>query len=60
MKPLKHVEKEVINYGKIVSVRGSVIDASFKHSLPAVYALLHAGENQEIAIEVLAQLNEKT
>jgi len=54
---LKH-DDEVLNQGKIVSVRGSVIDAWFDHSLPAVYTLLHAGENQEIAIEVLAQLDD--
>ena len=54
---LKH-DDEVINQGKIVSVRGSVIDAWFDHLLPAVYTLLHAGENQEIAIEVLAQLDD--
>lgn len=54
---LKH-DEEVLNQGKIVSVRGSVIDAWFDHPLPAVYTLLHAGENQEIAIEVLAQLDD--
>eukprot|EP01034_Spumella_vulgaris_P043822 gene43822-54455_t len=46
---------EVINYGKIVSVRGSVIDARFENSLPTVYTLLQAGENLEIAIEGLAR-----
>ena len=55
----KH-QNEVMNYGKVVSVRGSVIDARFEHSLPAVYTLLHAGENQEIAIEVLSQLDDHT
>ncbi|MFD2865498.1 F0F1 ATP synthase subunit beta [Mucilaginibacter antarcticus] len=56
---LKHAD-EKLNCGKIVSVRGSVIDARFDHSLPAVYALLHAGEQREIAIEVLSQLDEHT
>ncbi|MEO5909887.1 MAG: F0F1 ATP synthase subunit beta [Pelobium sp.] len=56
---LNQVE-EKLNSGKIVSVRGSVVDACFEHSLPPVYALLHAGENQEIAIEVLSQLDDKT
>ncbi|MEO6684405.1 MAG: F0F1 ATP synthase subunit beta [Dyadobacter sp.] len=49
-----------MNYGKIVSVRGSVIDARFENSLPAVYTLLQAGENLEIAIEVLSQLDDHT
>jgi F-type H+-transporting ATPase subunit beta len=56
---LKHTDDK-LNCGKIVSVRGSVIDASFDHSLPAVYALLHAGEQREIVIEVLSQLDEHT
>ena len=30
-----------INYGKIVSVRGSVIDIRFDNNLPPVYALVH-------------------
>ncbi|TDG36474.1 F0F1 ATP synthase subunit beta [Pedobacter changchengzhani] len=59
MKPLKPVEQK-INYGKIMSVRGSVIDAYFEQSLPSVYTVLHAGENQEITIEVLSQLDDKT
>ncbi|MEO6151330.1 MAG: F0F1 ATP synthase subunit beta [Mucilaginibacter sp.] len=54
---LKHTQ-EALNHGKIVSVRGSVIDAWFNDPLPAVYTLLRAGEHQEIAIEVLAQLDE--
>ncbi|MGV8877767.1 MAG: F0F1 ATP synthase subunit beta [Sphingobacteriaceae bacterium] len=59
MTTLNNLE-ETINYGKVVSVRGSVIDACFEHALPAVFALLHAGEHREIAIEVLSQLDEKT
>lgn len=48
-----------LNYGRIVSVRGSVVDAYFEDSLPAVYALLHTGEHREIEIEVLSQLSDK-
>lgn len=44
-------------YGKIISVRGSVIDVRFENNLPPVYTLLHAGKNKEIFIEVLAQLD---
>ena len=57
---LKNEVKQLINFGKIVAVRGSVIDAYFEHALPSIYALLHAGENGEIAIEVLSQLDDKT
>nr|MBC7613944.1 F0F1 ATP synthase subunit beta [Pseudopedobacter sp.] len=60
MKPVSnHIEKK-LNTGKVISVRGSVIDACFEHSLPAIYGLLYAGEHQEIAIEVLSQLDDQT
>ncbi|MFZ2726742.1 MAG: F0F1 ATP synthase subunit beta [Methylococcaceae bacterium] len=45
------------NIGSVVSVRGSVVDVRFNKQLPAIYNLLHAGQNHEIAIEVLAQLD---
>jgi F-type H+/Na+-transporting ATPase subunit beta len=43
--------------GRIVSVRGSVVDIYFGHSLPAIYTLLQAGNEHNIAIEVLTQLD---
>jgi len=49
-----------INRGTILSIRGSVIDASFPHQLPPVQSELHAGEHHEIIIEVLTQLNNTT
>jgi F-type H+-transporting ATPase subunit beta len=48
------------NYGKIISVRGSVVDVWFENNLPPVYTLLHTGKNNEIAVEVLAQLDSHT
>ncbi|OCB78506.1 F0F1 ATP synthase subunit beta [Flavobacterium crassostreae] len=42
--------------GKIISVRGSVVDVWFEDNLPPIYTLLHTGQNNEIAIEVLTQL----
>jgi F-type H+-transporting ATPase subunit beta len=47
-----------IHYGKIISVRGSVVDVHFENNLPLIYTLLHSGKNNEIAIEVLAQLDD--
>jgi F-type H+-transporting ATPase subunit beta len=44
------------NFGKVVSVRGSVVDIQFDAHLPSIYSLLHAKEG-EISIEVLAQLD---
>ncbi|HEU4718978.1 MAG TPA: F0F1 ATP synthase subunit beta [Bacteroidia bacterium] len=42
--------------GEIVSVRGSVVDSVFAEALPSIHTLLYAGDKDEIAIEVLAQL----
>lgn len=46
------------NSGKVISVRGSVVDIRFDHYLPSIYTLLRAGEEQQIAIEVQSQLNQ--
>jgi F-type H+-transporting ATPase subunit beta len=45
------------NFGLVVSVRGSVVDMRFDAALPPIYSLLRAGENYQIVIEVLAQLD---
>jgi len=42
--------------GKIISVRGSVVDAWFEDNLPPIHTLLHTGKDNKIAIEVLTQL----
>lgn len=44
------------NYGKIISVRGSVVDVWFENNLPSIYTLLHTGKDKEMSIEVLTQL----
>jgi len=49
-----------LNFGKIISVRGSVVDIRFEHSLPAIYTLLHSGKDNAISVEVLAQIDEHT
>ncbi|MBM9511893.1 F0F1 ATP synthase subunit beta [Desulfogranum marinum] len=46
----------VANTGKVLLVRGSVVDISFQVHLPPIYTLLHAKEGA-IVIEVLAQLD---
>lgn len=43
--------------GKVTAIRGSVIDACFEKSLPAIRTLLRAGEKQDMVIEVLNQLD---
>lgn len=47
-----------LNPGVVVSIRGSVVVARFAKCLPAIYSLLRAGQEREIAIEVLSQLDE--
>ena len=46
------------NHGMVTSVRGSVVDVRFEDSLPPIYSLLRAGNEAQIAIEVLMQLDE--
>jgi len=47
-----------LHYGKIISVRGSVVDVFFENNLPPIYTLLHTGKDKEIAVEVLTQLDD--
>ena len=37
---------EKFQYGKIISVRGSVVDVRFEHDLPPVYTLLYSGKDE--------------
>ena len=39
---------EKLQYGKIISVRGSVVDVRFENNLPPVYTLLHSGKNKKL------------
>jgi F-type H+-transporting ATPase subunit beta len=48
------------NVGSVVSVRGSVVDVRFSSQLPPVYALLHAGTDAQVVMEVLAQISDDT
>lgn len=41
--------------GKILSVRGSVVDVQFDSDLPPIYSILHAGPKDEFTLEVLSQ-----
>lgn len=51
-------QNDAVNFGSVVSVRGSVVDVWFKDLLPPIYTLLRAGKAGKIAIEVLTQLDE--
>ncbi len=45
------------NLGRVVSVRGSIVDIRFDRYLPPIYSMLHAGRDGQVAIEVLSQLD---
>jgi F-type H+/Na+-transporting ATPase subunit beta len=49
-----------LNLGVVVSVRGSVVDARFEGRLPPIQALLHAGPDRRIVVEVLEQRDART
>jgi len=49
-----------VQIGKIVAVRGSVVEVWFENNLPSIYSLLHSGKDRQIAIEVLTQLDDHT
>lgn len=46
-----------VNAGRVVSVRGSVVDMRFDARLPPIHTMLRTGVGQQILIEVLAQLD---
>ena len=59
--PISGTPTDVVpNPGVVVSVRGSVVDVRFEGRLPPIYTLLRAGKDGQIAIEVKAQLDERT
>ncbi|MBK5273372.1 MAG: F0F1 ATP synthase subunit beta, partial [Bacteroidia bacterium] len=52
-------KRNPLNYGKIISVRGSVVDVFFENNLPPIYTLLYIVKDKEIAVEVLTQLDDQ-
>jgi len=57
---MKHSTSQGENQGTVVSVKSSVVDAVFPDRLPALYHVLRAGDDQNIVIEVLIHLDERT
>jgi F-type H+-transporting ATPase subunit beta len=51
------MNRRTVSNGRVVSIRGSIVDVRFDTHLPPIYSLLHAKEGK-IIIEVLAQLDE--
>ena len=48
------------NVGRVLSVRGSVVDAVFHKNLPTIRNVLRAGDNGQVLIEVNTQLDADT
>ncbi|MCX5871736.1 MAG: F0F1 ATP synthase subunit beta [Deltaproteobacteria bacterium] len=48
------------NKGEVISIKGSVVDASFPMRLPALYTVILTGENSDIVIEVVSHLDSQT
>jgi len=46
--------------GSVVAVRGSVIDVRFPRQIPGLFSLLTAGDEGEIAVEVVTHLDSHT
>jgi F-type H+-transporting ATPase subunit beta len=53
----RHPLKDDPHQGTVTSVRGSVVDAFFPHTLPPLYNLLRTGDDNRIVIEVITHLN---
>ncbi|SDE45179.1 F-type H+-transporting ATPase subunit beta [Pricia antarctica] len=54
---IKDIDSKLL-LGKVVAVRGSVVDIWFDTDLPSINTLIHTGSNNEIAVEVLSQLDD--
>jgi F-type H+-transporting ATPase subunit beta len=45
--------------GRIVSVRGSVVDICFEENLPPLETMLYAGEKNRVVLEVMSELDSR-
>jgi F-type H+-transporting ATPase subunit beta len=56
----QQLQSPPINQGKVIAIRGTVIDIFFPEALPEMHSLLKTGKENEILIEVLTYLNNNT
>jgi F-type H+-transporting ATPase subunit beta len=49
-----------VRTGRVVAVRGSVIDARFEGTLPAIHNALRTGSEEEVVVEVAVHVDERT
>lgn len=52
--------QKAMNEGKVVSVRGSVVDVAFVDHLPDLYSELRAGHQGSVVLETAAHLDDQT
>jgi F-type H+-transporting ATPase subunit beta len=57
--PILKTQKEKLHYGKIISIRGSIVDVKFETNLPFINSVLRTGKKMEIILEVQLQLDAK-
>jgi F-type H+-transporting ATPase subunit beta len=50
-------EHATSNYGVVLSIRGSVVDAQFSGLLPSVFSILRCGRKEATVIEVMEQID---
>lgn len=49
-----------VSTGTVVAVQGNVVDALFAEQLPPLYSVLRAGPGEDVVIEVLSHLDDRT
>lgn len=47
------------NFGRILSIRGSIVDVLFEERLPTIHNLLRTGSRGQVLVEVLTHLDER-
>ncbi len=57
---MKSQQNNQVNLGKVLAVRGSVIDIYFPEELPKIHSVLTTGDDDKIIIEVITYVDKET
>ncbi len=57
---MKSQTNNKVNLGKVLAVRGSVVDIYFPEELPKIHSVLTTGDDDKIIIEVITYLDKET
>lgn len=49
----------IVNQGKVIAIRGSIVDVLFPDSLPEPHSLLNTVTNRQVSLEVMTYLSSK-